>query len=70
MARLLTVTQTAARLGITRTRVLALITAGRLPATRDSLSGHFRVKDVDLKLVENRKPGAPLKNKNAARNKT
>lgn len=67
MSKLLTVTQAAERLGLTRTRVLKLISVGRLPASRDPLTGHWRVKESDLELVANRKPGAPFGNKNAAR---
>jgi excisionase family DNA binding protein len=54
---LLTTPQVAVRLGVTVRRVLALIEAGRLPSQqygRDHL-----VKESDLRLVEDRKPGRP-----------
>ena len=57
--RMLTTPEVAERLGISTRRVLALIHAGRLPSQqfgRDHL-----VKESDLKLVEDRKPGRPRK---------
>ena len=54
---MLTTPEVAKRLGISTRRVLALIHAGRLPSQqfgRDHL-----VKESDLKLVEDRKPGRP-----------
>lgn len=56
---LLTTPQVAERLGVTVRRVQALIKDGRLPSQqfgRDHL-----IKESDLKLVENRKPGRPRK---------
>jgi excisionase family DNA binding protein len=56
---LLTTSEVAARLNISLRRVRQLIEAGRLPSKqfgRDHL-----VKESDLKLVENRKPGRPRK---------
>lgn len=56
---LLTTRQVAERLGVTLARVRALIAAGRLPSQqfgRDHL-----IKEEDVKLVENRKPGRPRK---------
>jgi excisionase family DNA binding protein len=56
---MLTTPQVAERLGVTVRRVQALIKAGRLPSQqfgRDHL-----IKEGDLKLVENRKPGRPRK---------
>lgn len=55
----LTVTDTATRLGISSRRVLALISSGRLPA--EKLGPIYTVKESDLKLVEDRKPGRPPK---------
>jgi excisionase family DNA binding protein len=53
--------EAAERLGVSKRRVLALITAGALPA---KMFGTFYViKESDLKLVENRKPGRPSKRK-------
>jgi len=57
--QLLTTPEVADRLGISTRRVLALIQSGRLPSQqfgRDHL-----VKESDLKLVEDRKPGRPRK---------
>jgi excisionase family DNA binding protein len=56
---MLTTPEVAARLGVTVRRVQALIKDGRLPSQqfgRDHL-----IKESDLKLVENRKPGRPKK---------
>jgi excisionase family DNA binding protein len=56
---LLTTGETAERLGITTVRVRAMIAAGRLPAQK---FGHVHViKECDLKLVKDRKPGRPPK---------
>jgi excisionase family DNA binding protein len=60
--RMLTTPEVASRLGISTRRVLALIQSGRLPSQqfgRDHL-----VKESDLKLVEDRKPGRPRKEQN------
>jgi excisionase family DNA binding protein len=58
----LTVTQAAQRLNLSTSRVRALIKAGRLPAMKP---GHdWLIKESDLKLVANRKPGAPAGNRN------
>jgi len=57
--KLLTTPEVAERLGISTRRVLALIKDGRLPSQqfgRDHL-----IKESDLKLVEERKPGRPPK---------
>jgi excisionase family DNA binding protein len=56
---MLTTPEVAERLGVTVRRVQALIKDGRLPSQqfgRDHL-----IKESDLKLVENRKPGRPPK---------
>ncbi len=56
---MLTTPEVAERLNVTVRRVQALIGAGRLPSQqygRDHL-----VKEADLKLVEDRKPGRPAK---------
>lgn len=61
MNDLLTTREVAGRLGVTQARVRALIAAGRLPSQqfgRDHL-----IKESDLKLVEDRKPGRPPKPK-------
>jgi excisionase family DNA binding protein len=57
--RLLTTPQVADRLGVSVRRVQALIHDGRLPSQqfgRDHL-----IKERDLKLVANRRPGRPNK---------
>lgn len=57
--KLLTTREVSERLGISMRRVRALIEAGQLPSKqygRDHL-----IKESDLKIVEDRKPGRPLK---------
>jgi excisionase family DNA binding protein len=49
--------QAAARLGISRRRVLALITSGRLPAQKVGRDWLINPKDLDK--VKERKPGRP-----------
>jgi excisionase family DNA binding protein len=61
MENLLTTEEAAARLGVTGARVRAMIRDERLPAQK---FGHVHmIKEVDLKLVENRKTGRPPKAK-------
>jgi excisionase family DNA binding protein len=48
-----------ARLGVTIQRVQAMIRDGRLPASK--LGRDYVIKEQDLKLVANRKPGRPRK---------
>jgi len=55
----ITTKEAAERLGITRRRVVALVTSGRLPATK--FGRDYMIKEKDLKLVENRKVGRPRK---------
>jgi excisionase family DNA binding protein len=58
---MLTTPEVAQKLGVSTRRVLALIKSGRLPSEqygRDHL-----IKESDLKLVEDRKPGRPPKAK-------
>ncbi len=55
----LTTKQTAERLKITPRRVQALIEAGRLPAQK--FGRDYMIREMDLKLVENRKRGRPKK---------
>lgn len=52
---LLTTKEVAGRLGLSIRRVQAMISAGRLPASR--FGRDYLVNEKDLKLVENRKPG-------------
>lgn len=56
---LMTVKDVSERLGITVGRVHQLIAAGRLPATK--LGFQYVIRKADLKLIENRKPGRPVK---------
>lgn len=56
---LLTTADVAERLGVTVPRVHALIRVGRLPA--EKMGRDYFIKEEDLKLVENRKPGRPPK---------
>jgi excisionase family DNA binding protein len=56
---LLTTKDAAERLGISVRRVHALIEAGRLPAQK--LGRDYVIKEKDLRLVEDRKPGRPRK---------
>lgn len=57
MRDLLTVAEAAARLGLSRQRVHALIQAGRLPARR---FGHaWAIAEADLALVTRRPTGYP-----------
>lgn len=58
---LLTTQQTADKLGVHRSRVHALIKAGRLPAQK--FGNVYMIKDTDLRLVEERKVGRPPKAK-------
>ena len=61
---LLTTPEAAARLGVTVTRVQQMIAAGRLPAQK--MGRDYFIKEDDLKLVANRKPGRPPKAKTQA----
>jgi excisionase family DNA binding protein len=63
--KLLTATEASERLGVHRTRVNVLIREGRLPAQR--LGRAYMIRETDLKLVEDRKPGRPPKVKPEAR---
>jgi excisionase family DNA binding protein len=56
---LLTTSEVAARLGVTVKRVQAMIRDERLPAEKRGRD--YFIKEADLKLVENRKPGRPRK---------
>lgn len=59
--KLLTTNEVAARLGVTIKRVQAMIRDGRLPA--EKMGRDYFIKEDDIKLVENRKPGRPPKAK-------
>jgi excisionase family DNA binding protein len=54
---LLTTNETAAKLGVSRRRVLALVASGRLPAVR--VGNQFLIQPADLAKVRDRKPGRP-----------
>jgi|694.fasta_scaffold07216_11 excisionase family DNA binding protein len=58
---LLSTNEAATRLGITQRRVVALITSGRLPSQR--VGKMHVVREKDLKLVKDRPPGRPAKDK-------
>jgi len=55
--KLLTTKEAAKILEISQRRVQALVTAGRLPAVK--MGGVYLIKEKDLKLVAERKPGRP-----------
>ena len=59
--RLLSVSEAANHLGVSRWRVNQLINEKRLPAQKIGRS--YVIKESDLKLVEERKPGRPAKSK-------
>lgn len=54
---MLTTAQAAEKLGISSRRVLALIQAERLPA--EPFGHTYMIREKDLALVRNRKPGRP-----------
>ena len=49
--------EAAKELKVSARRVVAMITAGQLPATQ--FGGSYAIRRVDLKLVKDRKPGRP-----------
>ena len=57
--RLLTTEDAGGRLGVTATRVRAMILAGRLPAQK--FGPVYMILESNLHLVENRKTGRPRK---------
>ncbi|MDQ1557543.1 MAG: Helix-turn-helix domain [Pyrinomonadaceae bacterium] len=66
--KLLTTSEVAARLGVTIKRVQAMIRDGRLPA--EKMGRDYFIKEDDLKLVADRKPGRPPKAKTGTGSKT
>ncbi|KPL80612.1 helix-turn-helix domain-containing protein [Herpetosiphon geysericola] len=60
MSALLSTKDAAVRLGISRRRVISLITAQRLPATK--VGNGWVINEADLVRVAHRKIGAPRKN--------
>lgn len=66
--KLLTTKEAAERLDVTSTRIRAMILAGRLPAEK---FGHVHmIREEDLALVADRKPGRPPASKKAAKKKS
>jgi len=70
---LLTTKEVAERLGVTIKRIQAMIRDERLPAQK--FGRDYMIKESDLKLVEDRKPGRPSKqsleqNKSTAKSKS
>jgi len=61
-SKLLSVKQASELLNVNRQRVLQFIAAGRLPA--EKVGSVYVIRENDLKLVENRKPGRPRKTEN------
>jgi len=61
----LSVSETAEILGISRQRVLQLIEAGRLEARK--VGNSYIIARLALRAVEGRKPGRPVKDKEAAK---
>jgi excisionase family DNA binding protein len=62
-AKLLSVIETAERLGVSRWRVNQFINVGRLPAQKIGRS--YVIKESDLELVKDRPTGRPPKDKEA-----
>lgn len=62
MNSLITTKEASKRLNISVRRVQALITSGRLPA--EKIGNTFAIKESDLKLVNSRKNGRPINDKN------
>jgi excisionase family DNA binding protein len=54
---LISTTDAAEKLGVTRRRVIALIADGRLPAQK--VGRDYIIDERDLKMVTDRKPGRP-----------
>jgi excisionase family DNA binding protein len=61
---MLTTSQVAAELGVTTSRVHALIQSGRLPAQK--MGRDYFIEKKDLAKVRVRKPGRPAKRRRAA----
>jgi excisionase family DNA binding protein len=59
MAAPLTTQQVAAELGVTQSRIIAMIGAGRLKASK--IGVQWLIDRKDLAKVRNRKPGRPKK---------
>ena len=61
MKDLISSKEAAEKLGLSIRRVQALITSGRLPAQK--IGNSFVVREKDLELVKERKPGRPANQK-------
>ncbi len=59
MSAALTTRQAAERLGVTDSRIRHLVLEGRLPA--EKFGRDLVIREHDLRLVEDRKPGRPSK---------
>jgi len=59
--KLLTTKEVALRLGVSTRRVQAMINSKSLLA--EKFGRDYMIREADLKLVENRKPGRPTKKK-------
>jgi excisionase family DNA binding protein len=59
--KLLSVSEAAEKLDISRWRINQLINSGRLPAQK--VGRAYVIKEADLDLVRDRKPGRPPKDK-------
>lgn len=59
--KLISAAEAAEKLGVHITRVQVLIREGRLPAQK--VGGNYVIKEGDLMLVKDRKPGRPPKAK-------
>jgi excisionase family DNA binding protein len=65
--KMLTTREAADKLGVSDTRIRQMILSGRLPASQFG-KAHV-IKEDDLKLVADRKPGRPAKPKTAKEKK-
>lgn len=65
MANLLTTTEAAAELGVTRRRVVAMIDSGILRA--EKFGTQWLIRPADLAKVGDRKPGRPKAKRKAAK---
>lgn len=62
---MLTTEEVAERLGLSTGRVRAMVLAGRLPAAK-RFGRAYMIREADLKLVADRKPGRPPKKRRKA----
>lgn len=57
----LSLKEAADKIGLSRQRILKLVATNQLPATK--IGSYWVVKESDLSLIHERKPGRPPKNK-------